>query len=78
MQEGMLLAAAASLAATGIAIALVNGVSVRFTMGAFDLRVDQVTVLIGCGVGLALGVIGAILPAIRVLRLPVVEGLRAV
>jgi putative ABC transport system permease protein len=78
MQEGMLLAAAASLTATGIAIALVNGISVRFTMGAFDLRVDQVTVFLGCGVGLALGVMGAILPAIRVLRLPVVDGLRAV
>lgn len=78
VQEGVLLAAAASLAATAISIATVNGVSVRFTMGAFDLRVDQVTVLIGCGVGIALGVLGAIPPAVRALRLPIVEGLRAV
>jgi ABC-type lipoprotein release transport system permease subunit len=78
MQEGVLLAAAASLAATGIAIALVNGVSVRFTMGAFDLRVDPMTVLVGCGVGISLGLFGAIPPAVRALRLPIVEGLRAV
>lgn len=78
MQEGVLLAAAASLAATAIAIAMVNGVSVRFTMGAFDLRVDQMTVLIGCGVGISLGLLGAIPPAVRALRMPVVDGLKAV
>ncbi len=78
IQEGVLLAAAASLAATAIAIAMVNGVSVRFTMGAFDLRVDQMTVLIGCCVGISLGFFGAIPPAVRALRMPIVDGLRAV
>lgn len=78
MQEGVLLAAAASLLATSIAIAALNGAAVRFTMGAFDLRVDPTTVLIGCGVGIAIGLFGAILPAVRVLKMPVVDGLRAV
>lgn len=78
IQEGVLLAAGASLLATAIALVLVNGASVRFTMGAFSLQIDGVTVLIGCGVGLALGLIGAIPPAIRALRLPIVEGLRTV
>jgi ABC-type lipoprotein release transport system permease subunit len=47
-------------------------------MGAFALRIDSVAVLVGCGVGLLLGVIGAIPPAMRALRLPIVDALRAV
>ena len=78
IQEGILLAAAASLFAAVIALFLVNGVSVRFTMGAFSLRIDNVAILIGCGVGLLLGFFGAIPPAIRALRMPIVEGLKAV
>jgi putative ABC transport system permease protein len=78
IQEGMLLAAAASLLASLIALVLVNGAAVRFTMGAFSLRIDGMAVLIGCGVGLSLGFFGAIPPAIRALRMPVVDGLKAV
>jgi len=77
IQEGVVLAAAASLSAALIALLFVNNASVRFTMGAFALRVDDVAVLIGCGVGLLLGIFGAIPPAIRALRLPIVEGLKA-
>lgn len=77
IQEGVILAVAASLTATLAALLFVNQVSVRFTMGAFALRIDDVAVLIGCGVGLLLGVFGAIPPAIRALRMPVVDGLRA-
>jgi putative ABC transport system permease protein len=47
-------------------------------MGAFTLRVDSVAVGLGCGTGLLLGVVGAIPPAIRAMRLPVAEGLKAV
>ena len=78
IQEGILLAAAASLLAAVIALVFVNGAAVRFTMGAFTLRIDSAAVLIGCGVGLLLGIFGAIPPAIRALRMPIVEGLRAV
>lgn len=78
VQEGVILAAAASLTATVAALVFVNQASVRFTMGAFTLRIDDVAVLIGCGVGLLLGVLGAIPPAIRALRTPVVDALRAV
>ncbi len=77
IQEGVLLAAAASLLATFVAIALVNEAAVRFTMGAFSLRIDEVAVLVGCGIGLSLGVVGAIPPAIRALRMPLVDGLKA-
>jgi len=78
IQEGMLLAAAASLGAALIALVFVNGAAVRFTMGAFSLRIDGTSILIGCGVGLSLGFLGALPPAFRALRMPIVDGLKAV
>jgi ABC-type lipoprotein release transport system permease subunit len=78
IQEGVLLAAAASLLASLLALVFVNGSAVRFTMGAFSLRIDSMAVLIGCAVGLSLGFFGAIPPAIRALRMPIVDGLKSV
>lgn len=78
LQEGTLLAAAASLAASLLALGLINGLAVRFTMGAFTLRIDGLALLIGCGAGLLLGFLGSIPPALRAMRLPIVEGLKAV
>ena len=78
LQEGALLAAAGSLLAATIALLFINGVAVRFTMGAFALRVDGVCLLVGCGVGLLLGILGALPPAIKALRLPVAESLKAI
>jgi ABC-type antimicrobial peptide transport system permease subunit len=77
IQEGVILAAAASLLATLVALTFVNEAAVRFTMGAFSLKIDEAAVLIGCGVGLVVGIIGAVPPAIRALRMPVVDGLKA-
>lgn len=77
IQEGVILAAAASLLAALVALAIVNEAAVRFTMGAFALRIDEMAVIVGCSIGLALGVIGAIPPAIRALRMPLVDGLKA-
>ena len=42
IQEGVILAAAASLTATLAALLFINQASVRFTMGAFALRIDDV------------------------------------
>jgi ABC-type antimicrobial peptide transport system permease subunit len=78
VQEGMLLAAAGSLVAAVIALAAVNGVAIRFTMGAFRLRIDGPAIVIGCGAGLLLGIVGAIPPAVRAMRLMIVDGLKAV
>ncbi|WP_417383272.1 ABC transporter permease [Gimesia sp.] len=78
IQEGMLLSTAASLIAALIAVFLINGIAVRFTMGAFSLQIDSISLLIGCGVGVLLGLLGAIPPALRALRLPVVDGLKSV
>lgn len=78
IQEGVLMAAAASLLAALIALVFVNGAAVRFTMGAFSLRIDSVAVLIGCSVGISLGFFGAIPPSIRALKMPIVDGLKSV
>jgi ABC-type lipoprotein release transport system permease subunit len=78
IQEGAVLAAGASLLAAFIALAFVNGAAVRFTMGAFALAIDNVAILIGCCTGLLLGVLGAIPPAIRALKMPIVEGLKSI
>jgi putative ABC transport system permease protein len=78
VQEAVLLAAAGSFVAAVLALVLVNGVAVRFTMGAFALRVDAAAVAAGCGTGLLLGLVGALPPAVRAMRMPVAEGLKAV
>ena len=78
IQEGALLAALASLLASALALVLLHGVAIRFTMGAFLLRIDSVALLWGCGLGLGLGVLGALPPTLWMMRLPVAEGLKAV
>jgi putative ABC transport system permease protein len=78
MQESVLLAAAASLLAATFALLVVNGMAVRFTMGAFTLCIDSAAVIIGFGTGLLLGIVGALPPAVRAMRMPIAEGLKAV
>ncbi len=78
VQEGVLLAAAGSLMSGVIALTMLNGMAVRFTMGAFTLRIDSVAILIGCGVGLLLGVVGALPPALKALRAEVATSLKAI
>ncbi|MGI9517368.1 MAG: ABC transporter permease, partial [Pirellulaceae bacterium] len=78
MQEGVLLAAAAALVAGAIALLFLNGIAVRFTMGAFSLRIDSVAILVGCGVGFLLGVLGALPPAVKALQAEVASSLKAV
>lgn len=78
VQEGVLLAAAGSLLSGLIALTMLDGMAVRFTMGAFTLRIDSVAIMIGCGVGLLLGVVGALPPALKALRAEVATSLKAV
>lgn len=78
IQEAVLLAAAASLLAAAAALLVLDGRAVRFTMGAFTLRIDGVALLIGCGTGLALGVLGALPPAVQAMRAPIAEALKAI
>jgi ABC-type antimicrobial peptide transport system permease subunit len=78
VQEATLLAAAASLIASALALLLIDGLAVRFTMGAFTLRIDGPALLLGCLTGLALGLLGAIPPAVHAMRPGIAEGLKAV
>jgi ABC-type lipoprotein release transport system permease subunit len=78
LQESVILAAGATLAAAGLALVLVQGVAVRFTMGAFALQLDRTALLVGCAAGLGLGVFGAIPPAVRAFRMPIPDALKAV
>ncbi|WP_442509322.1 ABC transporter permease [Novipirellula sp. SH528] len=78
IQEGVLLAASGSLLAGAMALTMLNGMAVRFTMGAFTLRIDSVAILIGCGVGLMLGVLGALPPAIKALKSEVATSLKSI
>lgn len=78
VQEGVLLSSSATLLAAGIALVALRSTSIRFTMGAFDLAIDGPSVLLVCGIGMLLGVLGSVPAAIRALRMPIVEGLKAV
>ena len=78
VQEGTILAMTGALIASVIAYGLANGAAVRFTMGAFELQIDSLTLLIGNGIALCLGAGGALPPAMKILRLSVVDGLKAV
>jgi len=78
IQESVILAAGATLAASALALLLAQGVAVRFSMGAFTLQIDRATLLVGCAAGLGLGVFGAVPPAVRAFRMPIPEALKAV
>ncbi|MDG2383046.1 MAG: ABC transporter permease [Pirellulaceae bacterium] len=78
VQEATLLACAGALAASTIGLVFIDGLAVRFTMGAFMLEIDSLAIAIACGVALLLGMLGALPAAIKAMRLPVVEAIRAV
>ena len=78
VQEALLISTAAAVLASVAALVLVNGTAVRFTMGAFALRVDSLAILVGCGVGLLLGLLGAIPPSLKAMNYSIVDGLKAV
>jgi len=78
VQEGLMLASAASVFACTVGLWLVNGVAIRFTMGAFALNVDGTAILIASGVGVLIGSFGAIPPATKALRADVAMSLKAI
>lgn len=78
VQEGTMLSMTAALVASAVALLFVNRAAVRITMGAFELQIDGVTLLTGYAIALFLGVCGSLPPAVRVFRLSVADGLKAV
>ncbi len=77
VQESVLATAAGALLAALVAVLLLNGLTVRFSMGAFGLVIDSTVLLAGLSAGLLLGIAGALPPAWRCLRLPISDALKA-
>ena len=77
VQESVLATAAGALLAAAIGFVLLDGLTVRFSMGVFGLVIDSSVLLLALAAGLFLGVIGALPPAYRCLRLPIAEALKA-
>jgi putative ABC transport system permease protein len=78
VQEATLLACAGALVACLIGLVFVDGAAVRFTMGAFMLKIDSVGISVACGVAALLGIVGALPPALKAMRLPVAEAIKAI
>ncbi|MEM7230128.1 MAG: FtsX-like permease family protein, partial [Planctomycetota bacterium] len=76
-EESLFTAACGAVIGAAIGLVLLDGLAVRFSMGAFAIIVDAPVMLIGLLGGLGVGLIGAIPPAIRCLRLPISEALKA-
>jgi len=78
VQEATLLACAGALVACFLGLTMVDGAAIRFTMGAFMLKIDSVGISVACGVAILLGVVGAIPPALKAMRLPVAEAIKSI
>jgi putative ABC transport system permease protein len=77
VQESALTAALGAIVAIVVGVLLLDGLAVRFSMGAFGLVVDHTVVLVSLAAGLVLGIVGAVPPALRCLRLPITEALKS-
>jgi ABC-type antimicrobial peptide transport system permease subunit len=53
-----------------------NGLPMKFSMGAFRFLIDMLTILAGLGVATAIGLFGSMVPVLRVARLKTTEALR--
>ncbi|MDX1564739.1 MAG: ABC transporter permease [Phycisphaeraceae bacterium] len=77
VQESVLAAAAGSLIASTFCLLVLDGLAVRFSMGAFGLVLDGTTMAVGLASGLLLGLAGSIPPTAQSLRMPITEALKA-
>jgi putative ABC transport system permease protein len=77
VQESVLAAAAGALIGAALCLVLLDGLAVRFSMGAFGLILDGPTIAIGLLAGLALGLVGSLPPTLRCLRMSINESLKA-
>lgn len=76
LQESLLMTSIGAIVAIAIARLFLDGLAVRFSMGAFALLVDARVLAFGLLAGLLLAIVGVIPPLWRCLRLPIVEALR--
>lgn len=76
LQESLLQVGTGSLIACGLAMVLLDGRAVKFSMGALALDVSGPVLAAGFGAGLFLAVAGTLIPSMRLVRTPLVELLR--
>lgn len=76
-EESLLASMGGAVIASALGLALLDGVAVAFSMGAFALVVDAPVLLGGLGAGALVGLIGAGPPAVRCLRLSIPEALKS-
>ncbi len=77
IQESLLSTLIGTLLAAYLATFLLEGISVPFSMGTFQLTLSVPVILLGLGTGLLLGTIGALPPAVRCLGNSLPKSLRA-
>jgi len=77
LQESILAISGGAIVAAVVALLTLDGLAVRFSMGAFALLLDAPVVLGGLAAGAIVAVLGVMPPLWRCLRLPIVEALRA-
>ena len=76
-EESLFAAACGTLIGAAAGLLLLDGLAVRFSMGAFTLTLDPPAVLAGLGAGLLVGLVGALAPAVRCLRMPITQALKS-
>lgn len=77
LQESLLTAMLGTLLGSALAAAILNEITVPFSIGTFSLRLEPGVILAGLAVGLLLGVLGALPPALRCLGTPLTSAFRS-
>ena len=77
LQESSAATVTGALAAATVGLALLDGVTIPFSIGAFSLVFDSDILVLGMLIGCALGIVGAFPPAWSCLRPQLTTTLRA-
>lgn len=75
-QESLVLAASGGVLGLALARVVLSDGAVRIAMSAFTLRIDAISILVGFGGALLLGLLGTTPAALRVLRMPIAAALK--
>jgi len=76
-EESLFASAVGTVIGVALGLLLLDGLAVRFSMGAFAITLDAPVMLTGIAGGLLVGIVGAFPPAVRCLRLPIAQALKS-
>ena len=77
VQESLVACLAGTLLASVLAMFLLDGLTIPFSIGAFTITVSPTVAVVGLVTGVLLGIIGSIPPAIRCLQSSLPKALRS-